>query len=286
MNKFEYLLRSIANFSTNKNCPYCGCEKSVCIDRKFLVTTLNECVNCNLYFRHPKDTIEFNQKFYQKNYEQKDNITTDLPDDNNLKKLIESNFKGTAKDYTDKIQFIKRIIDKEQPKVIDFGANWGYTSYQFKNDNWQVQSYEISQERALFGSKIGININTSLSQLVEGVDVFFNAHVIEHLPDIKNMFTLAQNLLNKDGLIVIYCPNGSDSFKKRKPMDFHRLWGQVHPNYLNDKFFKNVFKDVPFLIGSNSLDLQTINWDKKSQVVLDLSGDELFAIASIKLQNF
>lgn len=286
MNKLKYPLQSIANFLTNKNCPYCGCEKSVCIDRKFLVTTLNECVNCNLYFRHPKDTIEFNQKFYQKNYEQKDNITTDLPGDNSLKKLIESNFKGTAKDYTDKIQFIKRIIDKEQPKVIDFGANWGYTSYQFKNDNWQVQSYEISQERALFGSKIGININTSLSQLVEGVDVFFNAHVIEHLPDIKNMFTLAQKLLNKDGLIVIYCPNGSESFQKRQPMDFHRLWGQVHPNYLNDKFFRNVFKDVPFLIGSNSLNLQTINWDKKSQVVADLSGDELFVIALIKSQSF
>ncbi|MFN8358254.1 MAG: methyltransferase domain-containing protein [Spirosomataceae bacterium] len=288
MNKLQYLFDSTLHYFSDKSCPYCGYNELKVVDKKFLVTTLYECQNCKLYFRHPKDTVEQNRKFYQKAYTQKDNITTDLPSEEALSLLLKNNFGGTAKDYTDRINFIKKLVNRPNPSIIDFGANWGYTSYQLKSQGFEVQAYEISESRAAFGQKLGIDIQTKLENLDGDVDVFFNAHVIEHLPNIKQMFLLAQRLLKEDGLIVIYCPNGADEFRFKHPDNFHKLWGQVHSNYLNDRFFKFVFRDVPYLIGSSSISSNRVaqEWDLTSQMCLDLTGDELFAIAKIKKQGF
>ncbi|WP_428658493.1 class I SAM-dependent methyltransferase [Runella sp.] len=286
-NKIKYFLRSIKNYTTSKVCPYCGSTVYSIIDRKYLITTLNECKNCKLYYRHPTDTISFNKKFYQDDYEQKDGVTTDLPSDKELEVLLEQNFVGIEKDSSSKIEIINSFFPKSPINIVDFGANWGYTSYQFKKKGWNVQSYEISVPRAQFGNKLGLDIFTSVSELKAPVDVFFSSHVIEHLPDIKSMFLLAKQLVKSDGLFICYCPNGSNEFKEKEPENFHRLWGEVHPNYLNVVFFKNVFKDVPYLIGSNSSSIEEIKkWDMKSQNILDVSGIELFIYAQINNYSF
>ena len=289
-NKAKYLFRSITNFFEKKECPYCKKVVSVVIDRKWLVTTLNKCNNCCLYYRHPLDSIAFNEEFYQEDYEQKDGITTDLPSDDYLAKLIKTNFSGISKDYTDKISMLKRLafnnINLDKPSIIDFGANWGYTSYQLSNAGFNVQSYEISQSRAKFGSKLGVDIFTQIESLKGLVDIFFSSHVIEHLPDIKSMFVLAQKLIKEDGFFVAFSPNGSKALQKAKFESFHKQWGEVHPNYLNNLFYMSTFKDVPYLIGTENSDPEMIkNWDQNTQTVLDLSGNELFVFAKIKNQK-
>lgn len=117
--------------------------------------------------------------------------------------------------------------------------------------------------------------------------MFFSSHFIEHIPDIKHLFLLARRLLTEDGYFVAYCPNGSQEFKAKHPQIFHRFWGQAHPNYLSAGFYSKVFKDVPFLIGSDACGIEEIeNWDGNSQKILNVSGYELFVIAKIKKQLF
>jgi 2-polyprenyl-3-methyl-5-hydroxy-6-metoxy-1,4-benzoquinol methylase len=285
MTKSQYLLRSLLRIRSAKICPYCKSNRHTQVDSKYILTTLNECAECKLMFRHPIDTVSFNRKFYQEDYEQHDGITTDLPSELELKELLSSNFAGSGKDYSDKIEFLKTLSDKAAPSVVDYGANWGYTSYQLMQAGFKVQSYELSKPRATFGKKIGVNILTDENQLNSGVDIFFNSHVIEHLPDIKNMFELAKKLLTDDGFFVAYCPNGSADLKLKNPELFHNFWGQVHPNCLSAEFFATVFKDVPYLIGSDGRS-EISGWDKNSQQILDVSGNELFVIAKIKKQKF
>jgi len=285
MTKSQYFLRSLLNIGTAKICPYCKSHKHTLVDSKYILTTLNECAECRLMFRHPLDTVNFNRKFYQDDYEQHDGITTDLPTEAEIAQLLASNFAGSGKDYSDKIEILKALTAKPSPVVVDYGANWGYTSYQLMQAGFKVQSYELSKPRAAFGKKIGVNILTEEDQLKSGIDIFFNSHVIEHLPDIKNMFQLAKKLLNDDGYFVAYCPNGSADMKRKNPALFHNFWGQVHPNCLSAEFFATVFKDVPYLIGSDGCN-EISGWDKNSQQILDVSGNELFVIAKIKKQNF
>ncbi|AEV99267.1 hypothetical protein A4D02_32215 [Niastella koreensis] len=286
MSKVNYLVRSILNFPSPKKCPYCNSQKVKSVDRKYVVTTLNECVNCELLFRHPTDSVSFNAKFYQKAYKQSDSITTDLPSKEQLESWKSNNFKDSIKDYSDKIDILTWLTNGPS-KILDYGANWGYTSFQLKTAGFNVQSYEISQPRAEFGKELGLQILTDEKNITPGIDLFFSAHVIEHLPDIKQMFLLAQKLLTADGYFVAYCPNGSNAFKQANPFVFHKFWGQVHPNFLSGEFYSKAFKDVPYLIGSNASPAEAIkNWDKKSQTVLDLTGDELFVIAKIKNQRF
>jgi hypothetical protein len=283
MKKTQYLLRSIATFYTAKKCPYCQQQESKVLDSKYLVTTLNECEHCKLLFRHPADSVEFNRKFYQEEYKQDDGITTDLPTDEELKSMLEKNFEGSGKDYRTKIKTIKKLTQAKS--ILDYGANWGYTSYQFQKEGMSVQAYEISKPRANFGKKLGVTIRTDEKELTPGIDVFFSSHVIEHVPSIKHMFQLAQSLLNEDGYFVAYCPNGSAALRKNNPKLFHNFWGQVHPNLLSAEFFSNAFRDVPYLIGSEASG-NIEEWDGTSQRILNVSGNELFVFAKIKKQVF
>lgn len=287
MSKLRYLTRSAANFFSGKRCPYCGGPGSKVVDRKYIVTTLNACATCRLLYRHPTDSVAFNSKFYQSDYEQHDGMTTDLPGNEDLQRMAENNFAGTRRDFNQKIHLLKELAGTERPAVVDYGANWGYTSYQFKNAGFSVQSYEISKPRAAFGKRLGVDIVTDAGALREGVDLFFNSHVIEHLPDIKAMFLLAQRLLKPHGLFAAYCPNGSGVLQESNPVLFRNFWGEVHPNCLSAEFFSHAFKDVPYLIGSDAADESGVRlWDQQSQQVLDLTGNELFVFAKLKAQSF
>lgn len=282
MGKLNYLLKSISEFSTEKSCPYCKGNVTNIVDRKYFFTTLRECSECKLNFRHPKDSISFNKKFYQKEYKQEDSITTDLPSEEQLKIWLQDNFKTSQKDFSKTIDVIKSLTQNKKIRVLDFGANWGYTSYQFRQAGFDVVSYEISESRAKFGKNLGVDILTDMNQIEGKFDVVFSSHVIEHLPDINNFVENSKKWLTQDGIFACYSPNGSNDFKIIKPAEHHKSWGEVHPNLLSDTFYKTIFKDMPYVIGSSTSDLQQVkNWNGKVQTVLDLSGGELFIHAKL-----
>jgi hypothetical protein len=56
-------------------------------------------------FRYPKETPEYNQKYYQQDYQE--GITTDMPSLETIEKWKQVNFKGTPVDFTEKLNSIK-----------------------------------------------------------------------------------------------------------------------------------------------------------------------------------
>ncbi|MFN4234178.1 MAG: class I SAM-dependent methyltransferase [Bacteroidia bacterium] len=286
--KLKFISRTLAHYFNKAICPSCKSKNCIVIDRKYLISRLFECQNCHLYFRHPVDNVDFNKNYYQEEYKQKgEGITTDIPLPDELEVLKRNNFQGTSKSISEYINIFNSMF-KHKIKIIDFGANWGYHSYQFKNAGFDVNSYEISVPRAKLGKKLlDIEIKTSVEELPSDNDIFFSSHVIEHLPDIPFMIQLAKEKLKKEGIFVAECPNGSKEFREKNPKAFTLSWGEVHPNLISADYYKFIFKDNPYFITSTPLNIHDIiSWDKSSQISTNLSGGQLviFAMPNKNLQ--
>lgn len=282
MKKTSYLIQSIKNYNKDKSCPNCNKKTYNLIDRKYFFTRLYECQNCNLLYRHPKDTIASNLKFYQEEYQQNDAITTNLPSIQQIKNLKESNFSDTEKNAQVYIDLIKSLNSNKGIKIIDYGSSWGYISFQFQKVGMSVQAYEVSKSRASFGQEnLNIPIQTSLDKIKKNNDIIFSSHVIEHIPSIPNFINFSKKALKKDGVFIAECPNGSIEYREQNPDAFHKIWGQVHPNVLSAKFYTKIFAKNPYFITSADkfYNLTSISeWDKKSQQKSNLGYGNLLVI--------
>ena len=280
--KIKYLFDSLLGFGQKVQCTYCKSEDCKEIDRKYLVTKLMECQSCHLYFRYPVDKKSENENFYQTAYQESDKITTDLPDTSSLEKMKNDGFNIGSKNADRYLDLFARLFPTDKSlRIIDYGSSWGYTSYQFKQAGHEVQGYEISKSRALYGIKnLGVDICMDENLLRQENHIFFSSHVIEHHPDITSMIRLAKSLLIDGGYFIALCPNGSPSFRQKNQETFHRFWGKVHPNYLNADFYKQVFRNQPYYIASSPINSKNIYPLQMQQAVIDdLTGEELLVIA-------
>src|SRR5688572_9203884 len=130
--KLKYLIRSAINIKQPKQCPNCGKTVGKLIDEKYFVTKLIKCGNCKLNFRHPTDSKELMETFYQSeynaNYSEETLSITDLPSDGDLVQQMKNNFWGKR----DHSPFIKAILNRSSGQVLDFGCSWGYSVFQLK----------------------------------------------------------------------------------------------------------------------------------------------------------
>lgn len=134
MGKLSYLKNSLLHRFSSNYCPSCGSENAKIIDSKFLgLTKLLQCDECFLRYRFPTDSIDFNYQFYQSNYVQS-GLTTDLPSKEELHQLMRASFANTEKDFTiysNILEFLSVHFNRKL-RILDYGANWGYTCYLFK----------------------------------------------------------------------------------------------------------------------------------------------------------
>ena len=285
LNKYNYLLDCALRYATPVYCPSCQSRQNKLIDRKYLVSRLFECGDCGLYYRHPLEKVAVNREFYQSKYKQGDSITTFMPEDGEDLERLKNKLLNEPDNAKNALR-IRRIFGSLIPEiqnlsVVDYGASWGYISWQLKSYGLNVQSYEISVPRARYGNQhLGLDIQTDESALQGGNHIFFSSHVIEHVPVVSQMLELAARLTRPDGFIVTICPNGSPEFRRTDPAGFHLVWGQVHPNYLNANFFQKYFIGNPLFLTSTPFDLEALrNWDQQSHFTGDLSGSEFLVIA-------
>ena len=82
---------------------------------------------------------------------------------------------------------------------------------------------------------------------------------------------------------MFFVPNGSMAFKAANLRRWRRLWGEVHPLFLTDKFFVKAFGDTPILIGASPVSSETIAAyvANPSPVVAPLAGKELACIVRL-----
>jgi hypothetical protein len=255
MANFSYFQKSLAaQFSAARfKCPNCGGDKSRIVDRKYLITQLRRCSNCQILFRTPTDDPADNASFYETEYNQ--GFTTDIPSDDELVQLKKSNFVGHEKDYSYYIRVLTQLGLKPGAKIFDYGCSWGYGSYQFIRAGFDVTSFEVAPTRRRFAhEKLGIatvdDMERAATDLALNFDCFFSAHVLEHVPSPAQSFSYAMSLLKLDGLFVSFTPNGSDARRAITP-NWSSEWGEVHPNYIDDLFFDKSFKLTPRVVGSS-----------------------------------
>jgi hypothetical protein len=82
-------------------------------------------------------------------------------------------------------------------------------------------------------------------------------------------------LLKPGSIFVSFTPNGSAAFREASP-DWSKLWGDVHPNFLDDVFLDRSFRRSPRAIGSSPLIDASLPDDVTMRRLDKLDRGELF----------
>jgi 2-polyprenyl-3-methyl-5-hydroxy-6-metoxy-1,4-benzoquinol methylase len=233
-------------------------------------------------FRYPKETPEYNQKYYQQDYQE--GITTDMPSPETIETWKKANFKSTPIDFTEKLNLLSFFV--QNGTILDFGASWGYVSYQLSAAGYDVYGYELSKVRAKYAAKyLGVRMIDSLQELEkygETFDAIYTSHVIEHVPYPKDLFNLFLKLLKPKGKLVAFVPN-CQSMSQIMGHGF----GMHHVLALNKEFLEPALLNQGFentFFTSSPYNFDKIRKFAESGVKYEdrLEGDELFFVATKK----
>jgi 2-polyprenyl-3-methyl-5-hydroxy-6-metoxy-1,4-benzoquinol methylase len=282
--RWGYLFRSLRGWTQRDRrcCPYCGADGHAVVKRSHLVTALVRCTSCELLFRKPTDSVEFNEGYYQDAYDCL--YVTDLPTPEGLQTFLSTGFAASSMDFSQRIGVLKALGIRPGARLLDFGASWGYASWQFGKAGYDTVGYEVARPRAAYArEKLHVRVEDDSAKLDGQFDVFFSSHVIEHLPTPRLAFDLAEQKLKKGGLFVAITPNGSIDFLRANAAEYHRGWSAIHPLYLDDRFYRRRFHDRPKLLcsttyGSPYEATGLSRWNRRDDLTLDLSESELLLV--------
>jgi 2-polyprenyl-3-methyl-5-hydroxy-6-metoxy-1,4-benzoquinol methylase len=248
------------------------------VDRKWWVTALRECAQCFLLFRTPTTSTAENRKFYEYAYRQ--GFTTELPTLADLQELKRTLFKGTEKDYSAILSLLASLGLRAGDRVFDFGCSWGYGSWQLRQAGYDVASYEISALRARYAAEhLGVHLSDVSAEPAGTYDAFFSSHVIEHVPNPREMVENGMRLLRPGGLFVALTPNGTHAFRKANPAAWSKLWGQVHPQLITERWINQVAANRAWLVTATPPDPNALEaWKGSKRVAGQLVGPELLFV--------
>ncbi len=291
-NRFEYFIRSARNTlsSARQVCPNCGAPAGEVVARKYFVTVLRRCGRCLLLYRAPTDDPAWNEHFYNARYAQ--GFTTDMPTEVDLDAMKAKGFSGTPKDYQKYIKILQAVGVEPGALLFDFGCSWGYGSWQLARAGYEVWASEISRSRRAYAAenldiRVVEDIDSFARDKAKMFDCFFSAHVLEHVPSPNAVISLARKLLKPGGLFVAITPNGSMSYRDARPRSWMRLWGEVHPNFLDEAFYDSAFEKEPMLVFSRDGEQgvptsdATQHFFEGQRVILRLDRPELVCIARL-----
>ena len=277
MSKFSYLAHCLKNVFQRPLCPYCGSEAHTQVDRKYLVSRLLRCDACRLQYRVPVDTEQANVAFYNESYRQ--GFTTAVLSPEDLARHCQANFADTDRNF-DRYCAILDIFVARGAKLFDFGCSWGYGAYQYKTFGYDVQAFEVARDRAAIARTLGIDVLPVEDAAPAAFDVVASTHVIEHLPNPKVLADAAGRLLKPAGTLFIACPNGGAAYRARAPVAWHKSWGEVHPLMITAEFLQTLLADYACCVFTDLTRPDDLRrWDRASNAVMDLAGEELFCIA-------
>jgi 2-polyprenyl-3-methyl-5-hydroxy-6-metoxy-1,4-benzoquinol methylase len=236
-------------------------------------------------FRLPADDTKASREFYNNgSYQQ--GFTTYLPNTTMLERLKATNFRGSPKDYRVYISLLDALGLAPGDSVFDFGCSWGYGAYQLETHGFRVTAHEISATRRAYAAdRLGVKFIDELDALVPGhplfqsFDCFFSAHVLEHVTCPQQVFRCLDSLLRLGGVFVSFTPNGSEAHRRRNRR-WNKLWGEVHPNLIDDRFLRRSFADWPRLLTSGPYIFEAIERPSSGEMLLgSLDGYELMFAA-------
>ena len=281
--KLIYLIRAVglALCPVPPACPSCGSKRSAPMDRKHLITALRRCARCRLQFRVPPTSLAESRFYEDGGYQER--FTTGLPTPEQFNGLLSKCFCGTPKDFGYFISVLNALQLPDRARVLDFGCSWGYGSWQLSQSGFLVQGYEVSSKCAEYAERhLGVDMVSDLDNAEHEVyDVFFSAHVLEHVPSVGQILELADRLVKPGGYFLAFTPNGARTFRDSHPSGWRSTWGLKHPNHLDEVFYRCAFQDRDYWLCSSPCDLDSLrDWAQRpEQVTAQLAGSELLAIA-------
>jgi SAM-dependent methyltransferase len=224
-------------------CPHCKTNHGKIVGTKHLFMKIKHCPECELYFVDPMLDFSFTRFIYSTKLYSEIDLATDLPDSESLSSFLANNFRGTNKDYSQRINLIKRLPVGN--RLLEFGSSWGYFLWQAKSAGYKVCGVEISKPRADFGiNNLGIDIKLNISQVEDRMfDIIYTSHVLEHLIDPAPVLQSFSKILEQNGFLIIEVPN-FDFLNKGK--EAFSIIGAVHPLGLSVNFFRKILPQYGF----------------------------------------
>jgi SAM-dependent methyltransferase len=187
-----------------------------------------------LYYTSPIYRPLLSNNFYDSDYEG-EGSTTSLPSQEELTKLLESNFAKSDKCFTERIAAIKSISSSNS-SLLEIGSSWGYFLWQAQKQGFHVTGVELVEKRRLFGEQqLGVNIVNAIDVIKKkSFDIVYTSHVLEHFNDISKIFKQIHAILAKKGKLIIEVPNFDyENFGAR----VLSIIGAVHPLGFTTQFF-------------------------------------------------
>jgi predicted SAM-dependent methyltransferase len=190
-------------------------------------------------------------------------VTTPKPDLERLPSYYKSedyiSHTDSQNSITDKIyqsvkkrMLVKKLswIDSHFPvqgKLLDIGAGTGEFLLSAKNNGWKVKGIEPNQNARTLAKQKGIKLVQDSSKFkAEKFDVITMWHVFEHVYDLKNQIIELEQLLKKDGLLIIAVPN----FKSYDALYYKEHWAAFdvprHLWHFSRKSFEKLFSGTSF----------------------------------------
>jgi 2-polyprenyl-3-methyl-5-hydroxy-6-metoxy-1,4-benzoquinol methylase len=246
------------------------------------VTKLVRCPSCRLLYRAPTDPPALHEALYQQDYSE--GYTTDCPRREDLLALLENKFIGSERDYSSKIALMRALGVGSGARVLDYGASWGYGTWQLRASGYDTIGYELGRSRASYArTALGVPVHDTLEEIEGPFDLFFSSHVLEHISAIKALIRFAWAQLKSGGVFLAFTPNGcrQHTSLRANREEYRHIWGLAHPVLLDAEFYRHAFSGQPKLLCSSPYETESIRtWSRKSDLVLSLKGDELAVAVS------
>lgn len=193
--------------------------------------------------------------------------TDPKPSDSELHKYYQSDSYISHTDsktsITDKVyQWVKRYMLRKKlnfinsfktPKnILDIGCGTGDFLKICKENGWKINGIE-PEEKALKRAKEKIKTNNSVYKDIKNVsqkkyDVITMWHVLEHIPNLKDYIFTLENLLTKNGVLIIAVPN----FKSYDAKYYKEFWAAYdaprHLWHFSKKSIQLFFNEANFKI--------------------------------------
>lgn len=227
---FSYLFQGLRK--KDSRCPYCG-SRPVVYAKKYLVIDICKCRKCGLFFVNPiylsnQDIGRFYDNFYSSD-------ATLVPDIKDIELMKRKNFRGSPKDYNDRLNIIRKLVNGN--RLMEFGSSWGYFCFQAQAYGFHPMGVEISPKRGAFGrSHLGIDIFPDIKSIQVKFDLICSFHTLEHLVNIADIFNIFYERLLSDGSLIIEVPNFDPETKGRS---VYPIIGKVHPLGFSKHFFES-----------------------------------------------